>query len=69
MRDVDILIRGGLVFDGAGNAGVNSDLLVRDGFIAQIAPQVAANGAKVIDAGGLAVARALCGRRARARRL
>jgi N-acyl-D-amino-acid deacylase len=56
LPQTDILIRGGLVFDGAGNAGVKSDLLVRDGFIAQIAPSIAVNGARVIDAGGLAVA-------------
>ena len=52
----DILIRGGLVFDGAGNPGVKSDVLVRDGTIVQIAPSIAANGATVIDAAGLAVA-------------
>ena len=52
----DILIRGGLVFDGAGNPGVKSDVLVRAGAIAQIAPSIAANGATVIDAVGLAVA-------------
>ncbi len=51
----DILIRGGLVFDGAGNPGVKSDVLVRSGQIAQIAPTIAANGATVIEADGLAV--------------
>jgi len=55
----DILIRGGLVFDGAGNPGIRSDLLVRDGRIAKIAPSIDAAQAKdatVIDAAGLAVA-------------
>ena len=52
----DILIRGGLVFDGAGNPGVKADVLVRDGAIAQIAPSIAPNSAAVIDAEGLAVA-------------
>ena len=52
----DILIRGGLVFDGAGNPGVKADLLVRDGLIAQIAPSISDDAARVIDADGLAVA-------------
>ncbi len=52
----DILIRGGLVFDGTGNPGVKSDVLVRDGTIAKIAASIAASDATVIDAEGLAVA-------------
>ena len=52
----DILIRGGLVYDGAGHAGVPSDILVRDGAIAKIAPSISATGAEVVDAEGLAVA-------------
>jgi N-acyl-D-amino-acid deacylase len=52
----EILIKNGLVFDGAGNPGTRADVLVRDGMIAQIAPSIAANGARVIDAEGLAVA-------------
>ena len=52
----DILIKGGLVFDGAGHPGVKSDVLVRDGAIADIAPAISASAARVIDADGLAVA-------------
>jgi N-acyl-D-amino-acid deacylase len=52
----DILIKGGLVFDGADNPGVKADVLVRDGVIATIAPSIADNAARVIDADGLAVA-------------
>ena len=52
----DILIKGGLVFDGAGDAGVKADVLVRDGAIAKIAPSIEGATARVIDADGLAVA-------------
>ena len=36
----DILIRGGLVFDGADNPGIKADVLVRDGVIAKIASSI-----------------------------
>jgi N-acyl-D-amino-acid deacylase len=52
----DILIRGGLVFDGADNPGVSADVLVRDGVIAKIEPSISDKAARVIDADGLAVA-------------
>ena len=52
----DILIKGGLVFDGADNPGVKSDVLVRDGVIVKIASSISEKSARVIDADGLAVA-------------
>ncbi|HEY7664043.1 MAG TPA: D-aminoacylase [Xanthobacteraceae bacterium] len=52
----DILIRGGLVFDGSGAAGRRADLAIRDGRIAAIEAGVGDAARKVIDAAGLAVA-------------
>ena len=52
----DILIRGGLLFDGTGSAGVPADLAIRDGRIAAIGPQLDEPATKTIDASGLAVA-------------
>jgi N-acyl-D-amino-acid deacylase len=52
----DLLIRGGLLFDGSGTAGVAADLAIADGRIAAIAPRLDGAAAKVIDATGLAVA-------------
>jgi N-acyl-D-amino-acid deacylase len=52
----DILIKNGLVFDGTGHPGVTSDILVREGRIAGVAPSLTADSATVIDAAGLAVA-------------
>jgi N-acyl-D-amino-acid deacylase len=62
----DILIRGGTLFDGAGNAGVTGNLAIAAGRIATIDPQPSlsrsrarvSEGAarKIIDAEGLAVA-------------
>jgi len=52
----DILIRGGLVFDGSGAAGRPADLAIRDGRIAAIGADLADDAATVIDAEGLVVA-------------
>ena len=52
----DILIRGGLLFDGTGSAGVPADLAISAGRIAAIAPQLDEPATKTIDAEGLAVA-------------
>jgi N-acyl-D-aspartate/D-glutamate deacylase len=55
----DILIRGGTVFDGAGNPGAATDVAIAGGRIVAIEPRSAANAAaarKILDAGGLAVA-------------
>ena len=52
----DILIRGGLLFDGTGCAGVPADLAIKDGRIAAIGPQLDEPATKTIDASGLAVA-------------
>ena len=52
----DILIKNGLVFDGANNPATHADVLIRAGRIAQIASNLAAPGARVIDATHLAVA-------------
>ena len=54
--DYDILIRGGLVLDGTGSAGRQGDVALRSGHIAAVARGLAGKAAKVIDAGGLAVA-------------
>ena len=52
----DILIRGGILYDGAGNPGVASDLAIAGGRIAAIGPSIADGARKIIDAAGLAVA-------------
>ena len=52
----DLLIRGGLVFDGTGTAGRGGDLAISNGRIAAIGPDLAGDAGKVIDAAGLAVA-------------
>ena len=52
----DILIRGGLVFDGSGSAGVSADVAIKAGRIAAIGSPINEPGGKTIDAAGLAVA-------------
>src|SRR5262249_56344584 len=52
----DILIRGGLLFDGTGAAGNPVDVAIRDGRIAAVGAGIDDAAAKVIDAPGLAVA-------------
>jgi N-acyl-D-amino-acid deacylase len=52
----DILIRGGLLFDGTGAAGKPGDIAIRDGRIAAVGARIDDTAAKVIDAHGLAVA-------------
>src|SRR5690242_19432663 len=54
--EYDLLIRGGLVFDGSGGTGRRADLAVRDGKIAAIGELAGARAAKSVDAAGLAVA-------------
>jgi N-acyl-D-amino-acid deacylase len=52
----DILIRGGRVYDGSGAAGEEADVAIANGRIAKIGRSLATAAAKIIDAGGLAVA-------------
>ena len=52
----DIVIRGGIVFDGSGREGERTDIAISDGKIATIAPAIEGAATKVIDAEGLAVA-------------
>src|SRR5262249_14961304 len=52
----DILIRGGLLFDGTGTAGKPADIAIRDGRIAGVGVRIDDTAAKLIDAHGLAVA-------------
>jgi N-acyl-D-amino-acid deacylase len=52
----DILIRGGTLFDGSGSPGVPDDILISDGRIAAIGPNLAGSARQTIDAEGLAVA-------------
>lgn len=53
--DVDLVIRGGRVLDGAGNPWVRADVAVKDGRVVQIG-QVPGRGAREIDARGRYVA-------------
>jgi N-acyl-D-amino-acid deacylase len=52
----DVLIRGGTVVDGTGAPGVRADVAIRGDRIAAIGSLADAEGARVIDAGGLTVA-------------
>jgi N-acyl-D-aspartate/D-glutamate deacylase len=54
---MDLLIRGATVYDGSGAPGRQADVAIRDGRIVGIAdPTAIPAGARVIDAGGLALA-------------
>ncbi len=53
---LDIVIRGGLIIDGTGNAPYPGDLAVKDGRIVAVGRLEGAEAAVVIDASGLAVA-------------
>jgi N-acyl-D-amino-acid deacylase len=52
----DILIHGGLVFDGSGSAGARSDVAIADGRIAAVAHDLPRDAGRIVDAAGLAVA-------------
>jgi N-acyl-D-amino-acid deacylase len=52
----DILIRGGLLYDGSGAPGVPGDVAIKDGRIVAIASKLPEASQKIIDARGLAVA-------------
>src|ERR1044071_1416951 len=52
----DIIIRGGTVFDGLGNPGVERDVVVTGGRITSLSRKAAGTGALEIDAKGLTVA-------------
>jgi len=55
MADCDILIRGGVLYDGSGRAGEDGDLAVANGRIAHIGRALPGKAQRVIDAAGLAV--------------
>lgn len=52
----DILIRGGQVIDGSGAAGIEADVAIAGGRIVALAPGLAVDATRVIDARGLVVA-------------
>jgi N-acyl-D-amino-acid deacylase len=52
----DLLIRNGLLFDGAGTAGMPGDVAIAGDCIIAIGPKLPADAGKTIDATGLAVA-------------
>jgi N-acyl-D-aspartate/D-glutamate deacylase len=52
----DIVVRGGLVYDGTGGAPYQADVAVKDGLIAAVGPDLAGTGAEEIDARGKVVA-------------
>lgn len=53
---VDLVIRGGTVYDGTGSEGRVADVAVHDGRVTEIAARIADRGTEEIDARGLAVA-------------
>jgi len=52
----DILVRGGLVYDGTGRPPIEVDLLISGDRITRVARAISATGSDVIDARGMAVA-------------
>jgi N-acyl-D-amino-acid deacylase len=54
--DHDLVIRGGTVFDGTGVEGLDYDVAISNGKIAEIGPRLASRGREEIDARGLVVA-------------
>jgi N-acyl-D-aspartate/D-glutamate deacylase len=52
----DIVIKGGMLFDGTRNPRVRADVAIRDGVVAEIGRVRASDGAQVLDAAGLHVA-------------
>ena len=56
-REYDLIVSGGLVYDGIGSPGIEADVAVKDGRIVKIASKISHNKSlEVIDAKGLAVA-------------
>ncbi len=55
-KDYDLVIRGGMVYDGTGAEGTVLDVALASGRISEIAPRIASRGREEIDARGLAVA-------------
>ncbi len=49
------LIKHGMIYDGSGTPGFEGDILIEDGKIVKIAPNIEADGARIIDASGKAV--------------
>src|SRR5262245_64430662 len=57
MQSHNVLIRGGIGVDGTGAPARRADVLIRDGRVAAVEPEMTADGrARVIDADGLHVA-------------
>lgn len=54
-RDYDLVLRGGTVFDGLGNPGIEADVAISNGKVAAIARRITERGTLEIDARGLAV--------------
>lgn len=52
----DLIIRGGLVADGQSQELEKLDVAIRDGLIADVAPSIQSEGARIIEAGGKVVA-------------
>ncbi len=55
-KDHDLVIRGGMVYDGTGDDGKVLDVAITDGRLSEIAPRISSRGREEIDARGLAVA-------------
>ena len=52
----DLVIRGGMVLDGAGAPAARADVAIRHGAIVSVSPRSASTGREVLDADGLVVA-------------
>ncbi len=56
MAEYDVVIKGGMVFDGTRNPRVRADVAVSDGRVAAVGRVPASSGTRVLDASGLHVA-------------
>ena len=54
-KDLDVVIKGGRVFDGLGGEPVDTDIGIKDGFIKEIGNIPTTRGISIIEANGLAV--------------
>jgi N-acyl-D-amino-acid deacylase len=54
-KDLDLVIKGGRVFDGLGNEPVTTDLGIKDGLIKELGDIATSRGVSVVEANGLAV--------------
>lgn len=51
--DYDLIVRGGMLYDGTGSPGILADIAVKDGRVAQVSNSVIGSASREVDASGL----------------